>query len=136
MALVQIELPIPNAAALVGAYDRVIIYRSTGQGQPFVEITNPQTRPALAADKVMYAFTDPNGAPSYLYAAGLINTLTGATGPMGDAVPGSGDAALSVLSIDDLKLRYLFGLPLTDRRGQPLPDAFYQFAHPGGGHQP
>ncbi len=127
MSVLDITLPVPNAAALVGDYDRVVLYRSAGQGQPFIELTNPSNRPRLSADQVLYTFTDPSGRPDYLYAAGLLNTQSGAVGPMGEATPGSGDVALSILSIQDLKIRYLFGLPLADRRGNPLPDAYFAF---------
>lgn len=127
MAELVITLPVPNAATLVASYDRVLLYRSTGVNQPFVELTNPAIRPTLLANTVSYTFTDPNGDASYFYAAGLFNTVTGAVSPMGEAVPGSGDASLGILSISDLKLRYLFGLPLTDRRGNPLPDSFFSF---------
>lgn len=127
MARLEITIPLPNAAALVKSYDRVLLYRAIGTGQPFLELTNPQTRPVLAADRVSYSFTDPAGDAAYLYATGLINTQTGAVGPMSEPVSGGGDPSLDLLSVADLKGRYLFGLPLTDRRGNPLPDSFFSF---------
>ncbi len=127
MALIEISLPVPNAAALVGSYDRVLIYRATGANQPFVEVTTQQTRPVLTSDKVVYTFTDSAGAASYLYAAGLFNSTTGVVGPMGEAVSGAGDESLSLLSVSDLKGRYLFGLPVADRKGNAIPDSFFEF---------
>ena len=127
MARIELSLPVPNAAQLVQSYDRVLVYRSTGVGQPFVEITNPQTRPALASDVASYSFVDPAGDPSYFYAAGFLNTDTQAVGPMGIPVAGGGDTSLGILSVADMKARYLFGLPLTNRMGAELPDSTFQF---------
>lgn len=127
MPAYTISLPIANAAALVSSYDQVAMYRAMGANQPFLELTNPATRLALSATQAQYTFSDPNGQPAYLYAAGLINSVTGAVGPMGEATSGDGDAALGLISPDDIKSRYLFGLPLTDRKSNPLPDSTFAF---------
>ena len=62
-----------------------------------------------------------------MYAAAFSNSVTGAVSPVGEAVPGAGDDALQILSIDDLKGRYLFGLNLADPYGNEMPDQLYQF---------
>ncbi len=128
MALVDLTLPVVNSANLVRFYDRIQVFRSTtGPTGPWIEITTPATRPALAADKVAYEFEDANGDANYYYAAGFINATTGAISPPGDPVPGSGDVSLQILSIDDLKQRYLFGLNLLDPLGNEMTDAMFQF---------
>ncbi len=127
MARLEISIPVPNASALAAAYDRVLLYRSQGPAQPFLELTNPRTRHVLAPARAVYTFVDPAGDARCQYASGLINTATGAVGPMSEPVSGLGDPSLGLLSVSDLKTRYLFGLPLSDRRGNPLPDSFFAF---------
>lgn len=130
MGPISLQLPVPNAAELVAYYDRVLIFRAT-QGTSlaggWTEITNAATRPHLAAEQVLYGFTDATGDPEYLYAAGFLNSQTNAVSPLGEPIRGSGDPTDSVISTDDLKARFLFGLDMRDPAGNPMPDELFAY---------
>lgn len=130
MGPIALQLPVPNAAELIAYYDRVLIFRAT-QGTSlaggWTEITTPSTRPHLAANQVVYSFTDPAGQPDFLYAAGFYNSQTSAVSPLGEPVRGSGDPSEGVVSVADLKGRYLFGLDLRDPAGNAMPDELFTY---------
>lgn len=130
MPATLLELPVPNAAQLVAYYDRLMIFRAVDKSSlssGWLELTVPANRPHLAADQVIYRFTDPDGAPNYYYAAGYLNSTTGAVSPLSEPVQGAGDPAESVVSIDELKARFLFGLDLRDLKGNPMPDELFAY---------
>ena len=129
MAITQITVPVAGIDSIISSYDRIIIYVSkTGAAGPYLETTTPATRPVLAPGVSVYTFSDPVGEPSYFYSAAFFNSLTQATSPMSQPLPATGDAALSLMSVQQFKDRFLAGLPTTDASGNPLPDELYTFA--------
>ena len=129
MAVTQITVPVAGIDSILGSYDRVIVYVSkTGAAGPYIETTTPATRPVLTAGSSVYTYTDPAGDPSYFYSAAFYNSLTQATSPMSTPLPATGDAALSLMSVQQFKDRFLAGLPTVDAGGNPLPDELYTFA--------
>jgi hypothetical protein len=109
-------------------YDQIQIHRSTdGEGGTYVEITNAQTRPVLAAGQTVYDHIDADGSPTYWYKYRYYNSSTLATGAFSDAAIGEKDAALDILSVAELKTNYLFGLDLTNDAGVPYPDSLFAF---------
>lgn len=118
----------PAVADVIEAgFDRVLLERSTDNGLSWSESTNPDERPVLEEDKPDYIMYDRLGDASYLYRTRYIDTDDDTLSDASDSVAGSGLAIQSVLTVPQLKQRYLFGVDLTDDAGNPLPDEVFQF---------
>ena len=118
----------PNIENVISlGFDRLTVERSTNQGLSYEEITNPDERPVLEATKVDYVVVDFLGEPSYLYRTRYIDTRDGTLSDASDPVEGRGLALQSLLTVEQLKQRYLFGVNITDDSGNTLPDEVFQF---------
>jgi len=114
--------------SIANGYTRIQIHRSTsGEGGPYAEITDEETRLLVESRKYDYVYEDEEGSPRYFYKFALFNPTTQSLDTLSDAVRGEEDPALTILSIEELKEYYLFGVDLTDDSGKPYPDAM--FAH-------
>lgn len=129
MATITIRIPVVNIADVLAApFDRIKIYRSTtGATGPFVEITTPATRLVLEPDKTVYEYVDATGDNDYYYTSSYFNSTTLAESSQGDPVQGESDPALDIISIEELKEFFLFGVDLTDDNGCPFPDTLFEF---------
>lgn len=116
-----------NMPEVVGVgYDRLVLERSADAGLTWQEITKPDTRPVLEADKVQYIIVDGAGEDTYRYRTRYLDTKTAEYSDPGEDIPADGLLAPTILSVRDLKARYMFGLDLTDDAGNELPDGVYE----------
>lgn len=128
MATIKVKAVVSNLSNVMLIFNQIKVYRSTtGAGGPFVEITAVSTRPALEAGTIVYEYIDLTGNPTYWYQTSYYHSSTGQESRKSDAIQGEGDAALDIVSIDELKTNYLFGLDLTDDAGNPYPNSLYEF---------
>ncbi len=109
-------------------YDQIKVHRRTDvESGTYVEITDAQTRPVLAAGQSVYDHVDEDGSPTYWYKFRYYDSDTPADGAFSTAAIGERDAALDILSVAELKTNYLFGLDLTNDEGKPYPDSLFAF---------
>lgn len=117
-------------------YDRLVVERSTNLGLTWAEITIPNDRPILKATQRDYAWTDRSGSPSYLYRTRYLDTRRMAQVPPpadcglsdpSDPIEGVGLATSCILTVAQLKQRYLFGVDFRDDNGNLLTDETFQF---------
>jgi hypothetical protein len=124
--IVTIEVPDPDA--VLASYDQIQIWRSVGDsGGPYKEITGPGTRVALVSGVTEYEYEDPAGAAEFWYKFRFFNSTTLANDVFSEPQPGELDPALSIISVEELKTYYLFGLDLTNDLGEEYPDSLYAF---------
>lgn len=107
-------------------FDRVWVERSTDAGMTYAEVTVPSDRPALERNKFSYKWADRNGAESYLYRVRYYNTTRNEASAPGPAIEGAGLAIRNILTVADLKARYMFGVNLTNDAGETLGDNIFQ----------
>jgi len=126
--VIRITTNDPNVATAIDAgMERLVVERSTDQGLTYSEITVPSERPVLVATQFVYEFFDRCGSPDYLYRTRYVGTVKGekmCTEPS-PPILGAGLAVRNILTVDELKARYMFGLDLTNDKGEPLEDAVY-----------
>lgn len=114
--------------AIANGFTEIQIHRSTtGEGGPFAEITNSLTRLKVESGKKEYVFEDEKGSPEYWYKFALFDPINVILDTFSDAAPGEQDPALDICSIKELKTFYLFGVDLTNDKGEEMPDSL--FAH-------
>lgn len=127
MAVIVLKIVVQNLDAVLNVFDRIKVHRSTtGEAGPYLEITTPATRVVLEAGVTTYDFTDTDGDPDYFYRVSYFNSTTTQESSLSDPQQGEASAALDVISVEELKTLYLFGVDLTKDDGTPYPDAIFE----------
>lgn len=111
---------------VASGFDRLVVERSTDGGILWPEVTSASDRPALTADQTSYVWRDTAGADTYLYRIRYLNTSNSDLTEASASIAGAGLAIRNILTVPELKQRYLFGLDLTDDAGNEFPEAAYQ----------
>ena len=108
-------------------FNQIKVFRSTSATGIFIEVTTPTTRIALESGKNVYEFIDATGDETFFYQITYFNSTTLAESSKSDVQSGATDPALCVISVEELKNIYLFGIDLTDDDGNPIPDNAFEF---------
>lgn len=131
LRLFSIRIVINNIPRVRQLFDQIKVYRSTdstdGIDGIYTELTTPGTRIALLTEGRNYTFLDRNGQATFWYRIAYYNSRTQEESPPSAAQLGVPSPALSILSVEELKTNYLFGLDLTDDSATPFPDSLFQF---------
>lgn len=135
MATLTVRININNLADVLSVFNQIKVFRSDtldAEGEPnnFVEITTPTTRINIQPDRPIYTFIDDNanlGAVTSQYTISYFNTTSLQESSQSAPSLGVPSPALDILSIDELKSIFLFGVDLTDDAGNPYPDALFAF---------
>ena len=106
-------------------FRRVLFERSVNGGLSYEEITSPSARLVLEEDQPDYSWVDRLGDANFLYRTRYI-TDDGKKSDPSDPIEGAGALLLNLITPEQIRQRYLFGLDLTDDQGNPLPDSEYQ----------
>ena len=125
-SVVTLNILVSDIATVAAFFDRIKVYRSTDGGANFPELTAAATRIPIIPGKQTYEFTDASGASTYQYRVAYFHSSIGRESDASDVQAGSGSVNVGVLSIDELKSHYMFGVDLTDDAGNPFPDAMLQ----------
>lgn len=127
MSVVKVKWRVEELANILENFDTQKVYRSvTGETGNYTELTTPSTRVALVVDQTAYYFDDLLGDSSYYYKVSYYNTDTTDESDFSEAMSGGVLQALSIISVEELKELYLFGLDLTDDSGTPYPDSMFE----------
>jgi hypothetical protein len=108
-------------------YDRLVLERSTDAGLTWAEITRPDARPVLEPGRTDYVVIDGAGDAAYRYRTRYLDSSDGECSDPSAEVAGLGLVVQSVLTVEQLKARYFFGIDITDDAGNPLSDQVFQF---------
>lgn len=124
----SLTITVSDPADTFKVFDRIKVYRSdtTDQHGPYTEITTPSTRIPLTATGTSYSFIDDTAPVGVFYRSSFFNSLSQLESSLSEPAPGN-QAASSVLSVQQLRNRYLFGIDLTDDAGNPIPDEAFEF---------
>jgi hypothetical protein len=124
-----VNFVVADPYAAMKFYDELMVLRSTtGKTGVYAEVTSASTRMALELDKRLYTYTDSAvDIDNNWYRVQFRNSGTGTTSAQCDPVQGNQDPALRVISVDELKNNYFFGLDMTDDNGQEFDDSLYEF---------
>lgn len=126
MANISLTLTVSDIAQVLTVYDRVRLFRSvTGINGTYEQLTSGATDVVLKPGVTQYTYQDRDGDPMYYYRSGYYSTeqdiSSAPSEPFGTGI----EPALSVLSVQDLKDNYLYGIDLSDSKGNPIPDKFF-----------
>lgn len=127
MAVITLKIVVSNLTDVMETFNRIKVYRSiNGITGTYVEITDPTTRIALVTGQTAYEYTDETGDAYYYYKSSYYHTVSGLESSLSEAQQGERDAALDVITVQELKDHYLFGLDLTDDAGNEYPESLYE----------
>lgn len=107
-------------------FDRIVLERSTDSGLTWEEVLTPDQRPVLEATKTDYKLIDRAGDEGYLYRIKYMRTKDGVCSEPSDDIEGTGLAVRNILTVQELKQRYFFGVDITNDAGQPLSDRVFE----------
>ena len=125
---IPLDIIIEDINDVLPNFNKLQIHRSvSGIGGPYLEITCENTRIWLKAGQTCYSYTDKKGSDEFYYKYREYNSETSTAGTFSDPIRGTPHPALDVVSIEDLKTNYLFGLDLTDDSGEPYPDSLFAY---------
>ena len=129
MAVIKLTFVVPNIEDVLESYDQIKVYRSTaGEDGTYLEITDASTRITLEAGKTQYEYTDSVGSVDYWYSNSFFLSVAPFTeSSRSDPVQGESDPALSILSVEQLQTRYLWGVDTKDEDGNEIPYEAYAF---------
>lgn len=123
---VELDLVVANPALQRTAYTHLKVYSSATETGVFAEITAPTTRVPLT-EAISYTYRNAAANPAHWFKYSYYNAKTGDESDLGAAVQGETDPALDVISIDELKEVYLFGVDLTNDAGVPYPNGMMRW---------
>lgn len=129
MAVITLNVVVANIQVVVQTFNAVRVYRSTGSdvAGPYVQITTPSTLIPLVGNQSVYPYVDAAGAVDAWYKFSYLRTSDGLESSLSDPIRGAGDSALGILSAQGLRVGFLFGIDLTDRDKNPIPDEVLEF---------
>lgn len=113
------------AGTLVAGFDRIKVERSKDRGVTWTEITKEATRLIVEASRYNYYFVDDAAETTFLYRA-VLSAVDGSPAdvvqPPQQALDTSYEA---VLTVEQLKQAFLFGIDLTNDDDDPFPDEMF-----------
>ena len=128
MTAIVLKLVVPDIDTTIGIFTHIKVYRSTtGLTGVYTELTAAGTRVLLEAGVSVYDYEDLTGAATYYYKSSFYHSTSGLESSQSDAQLGAGDPALDIVSVEELKTNYLFGLDLTKDDGTEYPDSLYEW---------
>lgn len=130
MSLITVNIQVDDLETVLQYYNRIKVFRSTtGDSGPWTEITQlgpPETRIVLVADQSVYSFDDLNGDADYYYCVAYFNSTTSRESDKSEPTPGERHPALEIITVEEVKTFYLYGLDKTNDAGEELPDSAYE----------
>lgn len=135
MATITLDIQVIPIERVITRFHQIQVWRSNeldaaGNSINFVEVTTPSTRINMAENIASYRYIDANApepTTNVRYQVRYLNTNNGETSPFSDTVSGRSNPALDLLSVEELKTNFLFGVDLTDDSGTPYPDSLFAF---------
>lgn len=130
MSVIKLKIQVAELTNVLQSFDRIQVHRSTdGIDGVYTEITALGTRIHLQQGTALYLFDDLAGDPGYWYKTRYYHTTSGLESALSDPRQGEDfEQNNLILSIQELKDVYLFGLDLTDDEGNPFPDIMFEWS--------
>lgn len=117
---------LPDPAKTSAVFSSIKVFRAARQDGIFAEVSTPDTRPQLRPDVARYTYTDEGGSADAWYCSSFYSPQSRAESSRSTPQRGAGDPVFSIISVAQLKERYLFGLKMADKLGRPVPDAVFE----------
>jgi hypothetical protein len=129
---IKLKIQVTELDNVLSQFDQIKVYRSdNGIAGNYVEITKaPPTEPErikLVNTKSLYEFDDSNGEISSYYKTSYFNSSNSAESNLSEPRLGDDTSTANIMTVEELKTIYLFGLDLTNDAGEPFPDQMFEW---------
>jgi hypothetical protein len=129
MATIKLKIRVRELTNVLTLYDRIKVYRASSIDGTYAELTSVATRIHLQQGVELYLFDDTSGDPDYWYKTSYFNSGNSQETPLSQPAKGEQfDINSTILSVQQLKDVYLFGLDLTDDGGVAYPDIMFEWS--------
>lgn len=130
MAAIKLHIKVSNVENVLTLYNRIKVYRSdTGIDGTYTEVTDASTRLRITLGIEGYIFDDPAGSATSYYKTSYYHTDTVEESDLSNPRLGEDYGECSqIITVDELKTIYLFGLDLTDDQGNEYPDLIFEWS--------
>lgn len=130
MAAIKLRIAVSELDNVLTLFNRIKVYRADdGVAGTYAEITDVETRVRLVQGTALYIYDDSAGSADSWYKTSYLHSDTALESGLSDPRQGEDfDVNSLILSVQDLKDVYLFGLDLTDDAGNPYPDVMFEWA--------
>lgn len=128
--VIKLKITVAELDNVLTLFDRIKVYRSdNGVSGTYIEITDVDTRIRIVQGTSIYLFDDSTGSIDSWYKTSYFNSATSNESGLSDPRQGE-DFLLNslIMSVDDLKSVYLFGVDLTDDQGNPYPEIIFEWS--------
>jgi hypothetical protein len=127
--IIKLHVAVGNIADIAGRFDKIRIWRATSVDGTYTELTTAATRITIVPGVSTYTYYDGSGLATYWYKTDYFNTADSTTSELSEPVLGDDAEVLTgIMTVEQLKEIYLFGVDLTDDQGNPYPDSMYEFS--------
>jgi hypothetical protein len=125
---IKLKIEVDELDNVLQSFDQIKVYRSTtGIGGTYTEITAVGTRIDMIQGQEEYEYDDQNGAITYYYKVSYFNSSSSQESELSAPRLGDDPSTANILTVSELKEIFLFGLDLTDDRGNPFPDIMFEW---------
>lgn len=130
MAAIKLKIYVNELDNVLTLFNRIKIYRSDdGVAGTYNEITTVDTRVRLVQGTTIYLYDDATGSADSWYKTSYFHSDTALESGLSDPRQGEDfDVNSLILSVQDLKDVYLYGLDLTDDSGNEYPDVVFEWS--------
>lgn len=130
MSVIKLKIQVTLFDNVLASFDRIQVHRSTtGVNGTYTELTTVATRIPLVQGTTVYLYDDLAGDPDYWYKTRYYHSTSGLESALSDPRKGEDfEPNNLIISVQELKDVYLFGLDLTDDAGNPYPDIVFEWA--------
>jgi hypothetical protein len=126
---IKVKVTVAELDNVLQSFDQVQVFRSdNGINGTYNEITVAGTRIVMVQGQQKYEFDDLSGETTSYYKTRYYNSFT--LNPSNFSAPILGDelSTAGIMTVQDLKDIYLFGLDLTDDAGNPFPNILFEWS--------
>lgn len=129
-SVIKLKIQVSQLTNVLQSFNRIKVYRSIdGIDGTYAEITAAGTRIPLSQAAVLYLYDDLAGDASYWYKTSYYHTGTGLESALSAPRQGEDFAQNDlIISVQELKDVYLYGLDLTDDAGNEYPDIMFEWS--------
>jgi len=126
--IIKLKIQVSKLDNVLTKFDQIKVYRSTtGIAGVYTEHTAVSTRIGLVQGQTTYEYDDVAGEITYYYKTSYFHSGTSLESNQSPPQLGDDPATNNIMTVEELKEIYLFGLDLTNDAGEDFPDRLFEW---------
>jgi len=126
--VIKLKITVDELDNVLTQFNQIKVYRSiTGISGSYLELTTAATRIPLVQGQTLYLYDDTAGEINYYYKTSYYHSGTQLESNQSPGQLGDDASLANIMTVQDLKDIYLFGLDLTNDAGVEFPDKMFEW---------